>query len=250
MLSPALAPEGTPDFDAPVLPAGERGGAGNAGFGADAEEVVSSTSTASATKDRAYAVVYEYNVWGSDVSRSGTGSDLWSPEARLAVTALEAVIDRFQIRSVLDCACGDATWVVPYFVARNPSVAYCGVDIVAEVIEQNRLRHPGLNFLALDLAESALPAGADLVFSKETMNHMPLEDAERAIRRFAATGARYLLTNVHEGSANEAGRDKRCYTTYIKYDFTLPPFNLRKLATVIEYQGLETSYQLFELNPV
>lgn len=43
-----------------------------------------------AMKDKAYSIVYEYNVWGSDVSRSGTGSDLWSPEARLAVTALEA----------------------------------------------------------------------------------------------------------------------------------------------------------------
>merc|ERR1712039_724147 len=70
---------------------------------------VESTAIGKAAKDRAYAIVYEYNVWGSDVSRSGTGSDFWSPEARLAVTALEAVVDAFDIRSILDCACGDAT---------------------------------------------------------------------------------------------------------------------------------------------
>eukprot|EP00913_Durusdinium_trenchii_P033087 g30977.t1 len=60
-------------------------------------------------KDVSYSIVYEYNVWGSDVSRSGTGSDLWSPEARLAVTALEAVVDAFEIRSMLDCACFNAS---------------------------------------------------------------------------------------------------------------------------------------------
>jgi len=214
---------------------------------ADSEEPVASTATATAMKDRAYAVVYQFNVWGSDVSRSGTGSDYWSPEARLAVTALEAVIDRYKIRSVLDCACGDATWVVPFFVARHPEIAYCGCDIVPEVVQQNRQRFPGLQFLAIDLAESPLPAGADLVFSKETLNHMGIEDAEQALRRFAATGAKYLLTNVHEDADNAEGYQKTCYTTYIKYDYELPPFNLKKIDTVIEYQGLETSFTIFAL---
>jgi len=212
-------------------------------------EAVASTAIGRVPKDRAYAVVYSCNVWGSDVSRSGTGSDLWSPEARLATTALEAVVDRFGVRSILDCACGDATWMVPFFVARHPEVSYCGIDIVPEVIEQNRQRHPGVEFMALDLAETPLPTGAELVFSKETVNHMDLPDALKALQRFQDTGARYLLTNVHEGAANEDGYEKTCYTTYIKYDYELPPFNMRKVASIIEYQGLNTSYTLFELNP-
>lgn len=212
-------------------------------------EPVASTAIGRVPKDRAYAVVYSCNVWGSDVSRSGTGSDLWSPEARLATMALEAVVDQFGVRSMLDCACGDATWMVPFFVARHSEVSYCGVDIVPEVIEQNRQRHPGVEFLAMDLAETPLPEGAELVFSKETVNHMDLPDALKALQRFRDTGARYLLTNVHEGAANEEGYAKTCYTTYIKYDYELPPFNMRKVASVIEYQGLNTSYSLFELNP-
>jgi len=78
---------------------------------------------------------------------------------------------------------------------------------------------------------------------------MDLPDALKAMQRFRDTGARYLLTNVHEGSANEDGYAKDCYTTYVKYDYELPPFNMRKVASVIEYQGLNTSYTLFELNP-
>jgi len=211
------------------------------------EQVVPSTATATAQKDRAYAIVYQYNVWGSDVSRSGTGSDLWSPEARLAITALEVVIENFGVRSMLDCACGDATWIIPFFVARHPEISYCGVDIVPEVIEMNKQKYPGVQFLALDLAEKPLPTGVDMVFSKETMNHMPIEDAQQTIDRFRATGARYLLTSVHEGSDNALGYNKGCYTTYIKYDYELPPFSLKKLARIIEYQGLNTSYTLYAL---
>lgn len=211
------------------------------------ERVVESTATATAAKDRAYSIVYQYNVWGSDVSRSGTGSDLWSPEARLAVTAIEAVLHRFDIKSILDCACGDATWMVPFFVARHPEIQYRGVDIVSDVIEQNRQRHPGVDFEAMDLAEARLPTGADMIFSKETINHMGLEDAMSTIQRFRETGARYLLTNVHEGSVNEEGYDKKCFTTYIKYDYELPPFNMKKITRLIEYQGLHTSFCLFDL---
>merc|ERR1711879_606274 len=78
----------------------------------------------------------------------------------------------------------------------------------------------------------------------ETLNHMSLPDAQNALRRFQATGARYLLTNVHEGAPNEEGNAKTCYTTYVHYDYTLPPFNLRRIAPVIEYQGPKTSFSL------
>lgn len=189
----------------------------------------------------------QFNVWGSEVSRSGTGSDLWSPEARLATTAIDAVIDHFGVRSMLDCACGDATWMYPFVIARHPELSYCGVDIVPEVIEQNRRKHPELRFEQLDLAESPLPKGADMVFSKETMNHMPLQDAVQAVERFRATGAKLLLTNVHHNASNEDGRKKTCYTTYVKYDYELPPFNMKRLSTIVEYQGVGTSYSLFAL---
>lgn len=247
MLAPALAPGGpqAEDFDSDI----GRNLRAASWVGPSDGDAVASTAVGRVPKDRAYAVVYEYNVWGSEVSRSGTGSDLWSPEARLAITAIEAVMDRFGVRSMLDCACGDATWMVPYLVARHPELEYCGIDIVPEVIEQNRQRHPGVQFHAIDLAESPLPSGADMIFSKETLNHMGLEDAQQALRRFAATGARYLLTSVHEGADNSKGLNKNCFTTYIHYDYELPPFNMKKVASVIEYQGPQTSYTVFELNP-
>ena len=65
---------------------------------------------------------------------------------------------------------------------------------------------------------------------------------------------------VHEEVDNFVGAEKTCHTrlgsqnelqphsdqnvrparTYIKYDYELPPFSLRKVARVIEYQGLQT----------
>jgi len=242
MLEPLLATQDYSTSAAYLLEVDPR----QAMFQGDTGEAAKSTAVSKVNKSRAYEIVYEYNVWGSDTSRSGTVSDLWSPEARLATAALEAVIDSFGIRSVVDCACGDATWVVPFFVTRS-DVAYTGIDIVPSVIEQNRQRFQGVDFLCLDAAVDPLPTGADLIFSKETMNHMPLEDAQRTLESFAQTGASYLLTNVHVGAQNEKGRNKTCFTTYIHYDYELPPFSMRKLASVVEYQGAGTSYALFAL---
>ncbi|CAK9100905.1 unnamed protein product [Durusdinium trenchii] len=135
-----------------------------------------------AMKDKAYSIVYEYNVWGSDVSRSGTGSDLWSPEARLAVTALEAVVDAFEIRSMLDCACGDATWMVPFFVARHPEIDYTGVDVVSEVVEQNRQRHPAVKFLAQETTHISVDSTGD-----PDWHHKSLEVQTIVLKRFNAS---------------------------------------------------------------
>ncbi|CAK0824709.1 unnamed protein product [Prorocentrum cordatum] len=44
------------------------------------------------------------------------------------------------------------------------------------------------------------------------------------------------------------GLGKKCFTTYVKYDYELPPFSLRRVARIVEYQGQQTSYSVFELS--
>ena len=69
---------------------------------------------------------------------------------------------------------------------------------------------------------------------KETLNHMILADAVRALRRFRETGAKYLLTNVHRGADHLKGAQKVGFLAYAPYDYGLPPFGLRRLAELIE----------------
>mmetsp|Transcript_113513 Transcript_113513/g.315774 ORF Transcript_113513/g.315774 Transcript_113513/m.315774 type:complete len:173 (-) Transcript_113513:75-593(-) len=170
--------------------------------------------------------------------------------ARVAITALDAAVDALGARSLLDAACGDAGWIAAHFLARRPGLGYTGVDIVPHVVEENRRRHPSLRFECADLGgdgASELPA-ADLVFSKETFNHMVVQDALRAVCKLRAAGCRFLLTNITRLAPNFHGVDKGGHQNYAQYDYSLPPFSLRKLAPLAEISAEDwTEFALFSL---
>ncbi|CAK9081033.1 unnamed protein product [Durusdinium trenchii] len=200
------------------------------------------------SKAHAFADIYRRGVWPGICSRSGPGSDPFHPMARIAITALDMAVDLLEATSMLDAACGDAAWIACGFLSRRPEVKYTGVDIVEHVIEENRQKFPALRFMAADFSrETSLPA-TDFVFSKETLNHMFLDDAVRALHVLQSSGTRYLVTNIHRGAPNQLGETKGHHAHYAPYDYSLPPFNLRKLCQLVSI-NLEdwTEYALFAL---
>eukprot|EP00434_Breviolum_minutum_P001028 symbB.v1.2.000902.t1/scaffold27.1/size414596/10 len=175
-------------------------------------------------------------------------SDPFHPMVRIAITVLDMVVDMLDVTSLLDAACGDAAWIATAFLARRPQVKYIGVDIVSHVIEENQQRFPSLRFVASDLSGAELPK-ADVVFSKETLNHMFVEDAVQAVKAFQTSGARYLVTNIHRGAPNNLGASKGHHAHYAPYDYALPPFNLRKLCPLLSINKEDwTEYALFALS--
>lgn len=199
------------------------------------------------SKAEAFAEIYRKGVWPGLCSRSGPGSDPFHPMVRIAITVLDMVVDLLGATSMLDAACGDAAWIATAFLSRRPQVKYTGVDIVSHVIEENQQRFPSLRFLTADLSGTTLPA-ADFVFSKETLNHMFLEDAVQALAAFRASGNRYLVTNLHRGAPNHQGATKGHHAHYAPYDYTLPPFNLRKLCPLLTINQEDwTEYAIFAL---
>mmetsp|Transcript_76727 Transcript_76727/g.238254 ORF Transcript_76727/g.238254 Transcript_76727/m.238254 type:complete len:311 (+) Transcript_76727:264-1196(+) len=205
------------------------------------------------SKAEAFALIYRDAVWPGLHSPSGPGSDPFHPMVRVALTALDMAVDALGVSSILDAACGDAGWITAHFLARRPGLQYTGVDIVEHVVEENRRRHPSLRFLVADLGQPTerqpLPP-AELVFSKETLNHMYVQDAVHALWRLQTTGAKYLLTNVTRGSPNMVGAQKAGHQNYVQYDYSLPPFNLRKLRRLIDCnQDDWTEFALFALQP-
>jgi len=208
---------------------------------------------AAVSKSEAFTMIYRDAVWPGINSPSGPGSDPFHPMVRIALSALDMVVDAFEVRSILDAACGDAGWITSHFLARRPGLRYVGVDIVQHVVEENRRHHPAHRFLAIDLGNAklgeALPP-SDLVFSKETLNHMYVQDAVHALQHFQTTGARYFLANITRGSPNYLGARKAGHQNYVQYDFALPPFNLRKLCRLIDCNQEDwTEFALFALQP-
>ena len=153
-----------------------------------------------------FSSIYEGNIFGGRLSRSGEGSDL--VQTAVLRKELPLLMREFGIRTVLDAPCGDWFWMQHADLA---DINYTGVDIVPQLIEENRRKFGSENrrFECANLTEDALPA-VDLIFSRDCLVHLSLEDACRIIRNFKRSGSRYLLTTTFpdRGSNNDlVGKD-------------------------------------------
>lgn len=135
--------------------------------------------------------VYRSAAWGSSESLSGPGSERNSGSVRQALIALSQIVEKYEVRSVADIPCGDFNWM-PEFLEKHPSVAYAGYDIVGGLVSQNRKSHPAVKFYVLDITEQ-VPPRADLIFSKDLVNHLLDRDVWKALANMIRSGATYLM---------------------------------------------------------
>jgi SAM-dependent methyltransferase len=147
----------------------------------------------SATHPQVFSDIYARDYWrlGGE-SRSGPGS---RRETTIHLRGeLPRLLSRLRIRHLLDLGCGDFNWMRE---TELPVERYIGVDVVFEIVAENRLRHggPGRQFLYRDLMRHPLPR-AELVICRDVLIHFPDEDLVTALDAILASGARYLLTTT------------------------------------------------------
>jgi len=146
-----------------------------------------------------FAEIYAKGLWKGGESHSGPGSELaYTENLRFFLPILFA---RFGIRTIVDAACGDFNWM--RFVPLTKEMSYVGLDIVPEVIAQNQRHHANerRKFAVANIVTDPLPA-ADLVMCRDCLFHLSNRDVVLALRNFAASDSRYLLTSSH---ANDGG---------------------------------------------
>lgn len=130
--------------------------------------------------------------WQGGATRSGLGSTL---AATVSLRAeLPPLLARHGIRTLLDAPCGDFHW------ARHVdwgTVRYIGVDIVADLIEENRERYasPQFTFELRDIVRDELPE-ADAILCRDCLIHFCIEDVRDTVANFKRSGARLLLTTT------------------------------------------------------
>jgi hypothetical protein len=153
-----------------------------------------------------FSEVYEKNIFGGHVSRSGEGSNLVQTEN--IRYELPKIIKEFSIETFMDAPCGDWYWMKE----TNLGVEhYIGVDIVDAMIERHKkdFGSPFHNFQCLNLATDSLPK-ADLIFCRDCLVHLSFVDALKVIANFKKSGAKYLLTTTfadRERNADLVGVD-------------------------------------------
>lgn len=132
-----------------------------------------------------FSKIYHNNQWRGKQSRSGPGS---SVEATVVVRReLPLLIKELGVKSMIDCPCGDLNWMKYVQLPCD----YLGIDIVPELIENNK-RRCKREFLCADARGQKLPS-ADLLFSRDFLVHLSEEDIWRVVKNVKESGTQWWL---------------------------------------------------------
>ena len=175
------------------------------------------------TNRERFETVFKTRRWAIGESVSGPGSDRSSGQVDHAIRILTKTVDELGVRSIADIPCGDFHWFDLFLNAR-PRIDYVGYDIVEPLIDQNRAAHPDRRFEVLDIV-TGVPAPADLIFSKDLVNHLYERDVWAALRNMAASGSRWLLITSNTGYPNRE-LDMRLPGASRELDLQAAPYSL------------------------
>lgn len=147
----------------------------------------------STQREDAFEAIYQQNLWGSEQSHSGHGSELdYTSRYR---NALSQLIQKRGITSLFDAPCGDLNWM--QHVIAQTGIAYSGGDISASVIAATKAKHPSLDLRQFDICRDAFPK-ADLFHCRDCLFHLPFADIQLALANFAASDIPFALITTHK----------------------------------------------------
>jgi hypothetical protein len=182
-----------------------------------------------------FSLIHTQNMWGHQETVSGFGSTFEA--TRVVRRELPALLAALGVRSLLDAPCGDCHWLAAIDLGVE---RYVGVDIVPELIEDNRRRlgGPGREFAVADLTADPLPA-VDLILCRDCLIHLSYFYIGRALANFRRSGATWLLTTHYPGAPPNhdilSGQ-------WRPLDLAAPPFHLPPPhRLIVERQGEEDS---------
>ena len=168
--------------------------------------------------------IYSEGIWGRDVAGKGTsGSGSTLEITREYRAYLEDFIRTHRVASIVDAGCGD--WTFSSTIDWG-GASYLGLDIASDVIAANREKYEKRNvtFQVGDISEE-LPA-ADLLISKDVLQHLPDALVHAFIRNNLKTGKyKWVLLTNDRGS----GSPDIVAGGYRAIDLAAPPFNVTGL---------------------
>jgi hypothetical protein len=183
-----------------------------------------------------FAEVYNRNLWGDEESVSGVGSRRDSTSVALTLSALEFVVEKWGIRSLNDIPCGDFNWIEPFLLNR-PGLKYAGFDVVPALIDSNVEKYGAVwQFQVLDITKQ-IPPPADMILTKDLLNHLTIEDIKSSISNIKISSAKYFLCTNNFGKFNEELNDIEVMASRF-IDLCAAPFDLPPPIWNSAYMGL------------
>lgn len=180
--------------------------------------------------EEVFSEIYHDNVWGSEESRSGSGSTM---DATADLRAnLPRIVRAYNIRTFLDAPCGDYNWMRHLDL---PVEQYIGGDIVPDIaVHLNEaFGNEQRTFRQLNLIEDELP-DVDMLFCRDCLQHLSPEQAVEVIRNFKRSSIPYLMTTTFPNvPLNTNGFTGGTNT----FNLQRPPFGFPEPLEMIEDHG-------------
>jgi SAM-dependent methyltransferase len=128
--------------------------------------------------------IYRHQVWGSNGEQFYSGPGSHGPASDLYCAAVAAYIRENEIRSVVDCGCGDFS--VGRRIVDSTEAKYTGVDVVPELIQHHRRKFggPRVSFVCANIITDELPA-ADLYLVRQVLQHLTNDEITTVLARFS-----------------------------------------------------------------
>jgi hypothetical protein len=144
-----------------------------------------------------FSEIYNKHIWVGE-SRSGVGSGL--ENTKNIRNELPTLLANLDIRSLIDCPCGDWNWMKHVDLS---GINYIGVDIVHDLIEKNKqlYQKEGVSFMVADITCDMLPA-ADMIMIRDCLVHLPDSDIFRALELLKASGIKWLAATTFPEATN------------------------------------------------
>lgn len=159
----------------------------------------------------------------------GTGSTISFTEPLRG--QLKSILEKYNITSMLDVPCGDYSWMSITDLPDN--FTYTGGDIVDFMIEDNRKKYPGVNFINIDISSQFLP-DADLLFCRDCLIHFSSADIIQTFKNIANSNIKYvMLTSYHDNCYNNIDI---ATGSFRPISFTKPPYDFEDpLESIVDW---------------
>jgi hypothetical protein len=148
------------------------------------------------TAEERFNKIYETHFWKSDgVHRSGSGVALKN-NVNLRNKLIE-IVKEYNIKSILDGACGDFYWMNLVLSKLNLD-KYIGGDIASYIIKQNKqnYNYNNVEFVHMDITKDKLP-NADLMIVRDALSALSYADIKLFLTNFYTSNIKYLLVSTH-----------------------------------------------------
>jgi trans-aconitate methyltransferase len=168
-----------------------------------------------AKAEAAFTEIYRKDLWG--LSRMGAVDDRLASYAQV----MQDVIVTQNVRSVVEVGCG--VWTYAKLVDWR-DIEYDGYDVVPTIVEKNIKTWGGGGNIRFNIMNdlTELPR-ADLVISKDVLQHLPNDDAMHLLSMFKAAAPLSLVVNDIVPNENTNGAIERGGYRAVRLDQA--PFN-------------------------